>query len=86
MNNIVSFDKVKKLNNICTARCICHITTKFDGRNQNFSCHCFRCRVCRVLLCVLTEQKREKLLLLINKNNHKFISDDKLYNNIVIWG
>ena len=41
MNNIASVDKAKKLGNICTASCICHISPEIDGHNQNFSCHCF---------------------------------------------
>ena len=85
MNNIVSFDKAKKLNNICIAHCSCHITTEIDDHNPNSSCHCFKCRVCRVLLCVLTERKQEKLFLLVNKNNYKYISDFTLCNNILIW-
>ena len=79
-------NKAKKLNNICIALCIYHITTEIDDQNQNFSCHCFTCRVYRVLLCVLTKRKREKLFLLVNKNNYKYLSDGTLYNNISAWG
>ena len=86
MNNIVSFGKAKKLNNICITHCICHIITEIDGHNQNFSCHCFKYCACRVMLCILMEPKREKLFLLVNKNNYKYISNDILYNNISIWG
>ena len=86
MNDIVSFGKAKKLNNICITHCICHIITEIDGHNQNFSCHCFKYCACRVMLCILMEPKREKLFLLVNKNNYKYISNDILYNNISIWG
>ena len=30
--------------------------------------------------------KGEKPLLLVNKNSHRNISDDTLYNNFSIWG
>ena len=30
--------------------------------------------------------KGEKLVLLVNKNSHRNISDDTLYNNFSIWG
>ena len=85
-NHIVCFNKSSKLNSICIARCICYTTTQIEGHNENFSCYCFKCRVCRVLLCILTSQKREKLLLLKNKNSYDVITNDTLHSKIIIWG
>ena len=84
MNHIVCFKKASKLNSICIAHCLCYITTKIEGQNESFSCYCFKCRVCRVLLCILISRKLEKLLLLINKNNYDVINDDTFYSNIII--
>ena len=50
VNNIISFDKAKKLNNICLARCIFHITTIINCHNESFTCHCFKCRVWQVTI------------------------------------
>ena len=85
MNHIVCFNKASKLNSICIAHCICYITMQIEGDNENFSCCCLKCCVYKVLLCILTSRKCEKLLLLINKNNY-VISDNTLYHNIIIWG
>ena len=86
MNHIACFNKASKLNSICSARCICYITTQIERHNENFSYYCFKCRVCKVLLCILTSRKCKKLLLLTNKNNYDVISNDTLYINIIIWG
>ena len=56
MNHTVCFNKASKLNSICIAYCICYITTQIE-EHENFTCYCFKCRVCRVLLCILTSRK-----------------------------
>ena len=67
-NHVVSLEKAKKLTSITIARCISHVTKEIQEHNENFHCHCFKCRICRVLLFILVERKNEKLLLLVNLN------------------
>ena len=84
MNNIVNYEKAKKLTSITIARCIYHITLEIKEHSLNFNCHCFKCRVCRILLAILVERKQGKLLLLINTSNYNVISEETLYDNVII--
>ena len=44
-NNVASYEKANKLASVTIARCICHIMLEIKDYNENFNCHCFKCRV-----------------------------------------
>ena len=83
-NHIVSYEKVKKWTSTTIAGCICYVTLRIQGHSENVICHCYKCRICRILLLVLVERGTKKLLLLVKKDNYNVISDDRLYNNIIL--
>ena len=83
-NNLVSYEKAKQLKSVSVARSICYLTIQIES--HNFFCHCFSCRIYRVLLSVLCERYDQKLLLIVNKNNYNTISDETIYENINILG
>ena len=85
MNNFVDFEKANKLDSITTVHCICFLVTEIEGHNSYFHCHCFKCRICCVLLNVLVRRKNDKLLFLINISNYNDISEDTIYENRSIW-
>ena len=86
MNHVVSFDKATKLTSVTIARCVCHITLQITNHSPNYSGHCFKCCVYRILIAILFPRSREKLLLLVNTNNYQVISEETLYDNFNTWG
>ena len=66
--NLVSYEKSKQLELVSVARLICYLTIQNESHNVHFFCHCFSCRICRVLLSVLCKRDYQKLLLTVNKN------------------
>ena len=61
-NNIIGFEKAKKLTSVSLAQCICHVTIEAAGHDQNCKCYFFKCRIFCALLSALIERKRIKLL------------------------
>ena len=57
MNNIVNYEKAKKLASITIARCLCRTTLEIKEHSLNFNCHCCKCRVPKILLAILVERK-----------------------------
>ena len=84
MINIVNYEKAKKLTSITITHCICRTMLEIKEYSLNFNCHCFKCRVPKILLAILVERKREKFFLLINTSNYNDISEETLYNNVII--
>ena len=62
------------------------LPTEIEDHMNFFNCHCLKCCICRILLSVLVERKRHKLLPLINTSNYNIISEDIINNNVNIWG
>ena len=85
MNNVVDQKKVETLTLMTIERCICLLVGEISLYNESFNCHCFKCRVWRVLLSVLVQRKRYKLLLLIHVSNYNSISEETIYDNVIIW-
>ena len=83
--NVGDYQKAKKLSLISIDCCICHLTLPIEGHRKNFYCHCFKCRICRILLFALVVRKNGKLLLLSMNKSYKVISDNMLYDNIDFW-
>ena len=85
MNNVVDQKKVETLTLITIERCICLLVGEISLHNESFNCRCFKCRVWRVLLSVLVQRKIYKLLLLIHVSNYNSISEETIYDNVIIW-
>ena len=78
-NNEVSPDKTKQLHSLCLARSVCHLFFQiYYGHNFTYNCHCFVCRIFRILLQALFSRGHQKLLLIITRNNYMSISDNYL--------
>ena len=75
-NNIVDPPKTKQLHSFSIARSICHLAVETDGHNLTYHCHCFSCRICRILLTELLSRGHQKLLQIVQKSNYLHISDD----------
>ena len=85
MNNVVDQKKVETLTLITIERCIYLLVGEISLHNESFNCRCFKCRVWRVLLSVLVQRKIYKLLLLIHVSNYNSISEETIYDNVIIW-
>ena len=75
-NNVVDPDKAKKLHSLCLARSVCHLSFPINGHSLTYNCHCFVCKIFRILLQVLFSRGHQKLLLVITRNNYMSISDN----------
>ena len=42
-NNIIGFEKAKKLTSVSLGQCICHVTIEAAGHDQNWKCYYFKC-------------------------------------------
>ena len=85
MNNVVDQKKVETLTLITIERCSYLLVGEISLHNESFNCRCFKCRVWRVLLSVLVQRKIYKLLLLIHVSNYNSISEETIYDNVIIW-
>ena len=85
MKNVVDQKKVETLTLITIERCIYLLVGEISLHNESFNCRCFKCRVWRVLLSVLVQRKIYKLLLLIHVSNYNSISEETIYDNVIIW-
>ena len=63
----------------CMARCIRYISSKTRRQNSEYKCHCFKCRVYRMLLFVLFSRRHLRLMSIVTANNYivseKYIRD-----------
>lgn len=84
LNHIVSHKKAKTLTSVTIARCFCHVAMEIKSHNENYSCHCFKRCISRILCSVLVERKQDKLLLLLNMNNYKTIPEETLCDSYSI--
>ena len=66
--DIVDQNKAKKLHSICIARCIRFLVEHVRGHNGKLPFHCFKCRICRVLMNELLSRKDFNLLKVIKKD------------------
>ena len=86
VNHVVSFDRATKLTFVTIAKCICHTTLQITNHSSNYSFHCLKCRVYSILITVLFQRGRKKLLLLVNTSNYQTVSEETLYDNFSISG
>ena len=70
---------------VSLAQCICYVTIETAGHDKNYKCYCFIYQIFWALLSALIERKQRKLLLFVNKNNYKTISDEMLFDSYNIW-
>ena len=75
--NIVDDDKTKNLRSFSIARSICHIGDEIDDHSDNCQCHCFSCRIFKLLLTVLLSRNYGRLYL-------KCAVHMNIFSNIVI--
>ena len=68
-NSIGDSTKAKQLHSFYLARPFCHLAVLIDCHNLIYHCHCFFCRICRILLTSLFSRGYQKLLLIIRKKN-----------------
>lgn len=80
MDNIVSTDKITKLMFVSIARSICHVTLQIKSHGSDYCCHCLKCCIYGILFTVLSQRKKEKLLLFVRTDNYQTISNAILYN------
>ena len=85
-NNVVDPAKAKQLNSVCLARCNCHALAQIDSHNIHYHCHCFLCRIYRIIFSELFSRNHHKLLLIVNKNNYMSISDDYVKFKYLVIG
>ena len=76
---------MKKLTSVSLAPCNCHAAIETAGHDKNYKCYCFIYRIFWALLSALIERKQRKLLLFVNKNDYKTISDEILFDSYNIW-
>ena len=83
-NNMVDPSRARQLDFFSIARSICYLAVQIDGHSLHYHCHCFSCRICRILLTMLLFRNHRKLLQIVKKTNYLYITDDFIMLNAQI--
>lgn len=67
LNKMVDPFRVRQLHSSSIARSMCHLAAKIDGHNLQPHCHCFSCRICRILFTTLLSRNHKKLWQIVKK-------------------
>ena len=81
-DNHLSYPKAKNLHSFCIIRSIRYIVSLIRGHNSSYKCHCFKCRVCRLLISTIFSRGHKKLLLIVTSRNYIFVTDKNIYDSL----
>ena len=86
-DNVVDPVKAQQLHSFCISKSICHIAVQIEGHSLTCHCHCFLCRISRILLTTLLSRELQGLLQVVKKTNYLhvtyiYVTDDYILLNI----
>ena len=81
-NNIVCPWRAKQLQPVSIAKSVCHLVIQINGHNSSYHCHCFSCRICRVLLSTLFARGEQENFACYKKSNYYNVSEEYIYQKL----